>query len=121
MRSLLIIIGFITMATGLLQILAPDYILGYIGGDIVASNQFSFGIIGMFMLLFGGLCIHTLYDNDTSRTALIWCAVQKLCAGLAIALAVSKGLFNNVALLIAVFDIVTSLLFYNFIKNNALR
>lgn len=116
MKIILLLIALITIFSGLGQIVMPATILHFIGGDISAANQHSFGIIGMFMVLFGGMVLHTFYEPNTSKTVLIWAALQKLGAGIAVILAIQKGLFNSLAYAVAIFDLLTAGLFYLYIK-----
>jgi hypothetical protein len=112
-----LIISVLTLLSGLVQMIKPDFILAFIGGDTSQANRHSFGIIGMFMALFGGLVIHTIYEAKTSKTILFWAALQKIGAAIAVGLAIQKGLFNYLAGLVAAFDLVSGILFLIFRKN----
>lgn len=124
-RNYLIIIlkwiSGLTIVSGLLQILAPEFVLNIIGGDITESTSYMFGIIGMFMMLFGGLLLHALLSEADHPVAVLWCALQKFGAGIAITLAVGNGLFSLLALGVAVFDLFSGVLiaiYWYSINNN---
>ncbi len=112
----LIILGIsvLTVISGFTQMTMPSFVLNFIGGDIGASNNHSFGIIGMFMLLFGGMVVHTIYEANTSKTVILWAGLQKIGAAVAVGLAIQKGLFNGLAGLVAGFDLVSGVLFFLF-------
>lgn len=114
LRILLLGIAIMTFISGFIQMVAPNFILGFVGGEMAPSNSHSFGIIGMFMLLFGGMVAHTLYEANTSKTILFWAGLQKIGAAIAVGLAINKGLFNNLAGLVAGFDLISGILFFVF-------
>ena len=68
------------------------------------------------MLLFGGMVIHTLYESNTSKTILFWAGLQKIGAAIAVGLAIQKGLFNNLAGLVAAFDLLSGILFFVYLR-----
>jgi len=65
----------------------------------------------MFMFLFGGLMLHTIYRAKPSREAVLWCALQKIGACVAVAIGIYKGLFSFMALGVALFDLFSGILF----------
>lgn len=114
-------IALITLASGLTQAVQPAFILGIIGGETSPGALHSFAIIGMFMALFGGLAIHALSTETQEPVAILWCALQKLGASLAVALGVIKAVFSPIALLVAGFDFVSFVLmalFWQQIRHN---
>lgn len=92
--------------------LAPDFILGMIGGEITGSTLHFFGIIGMFMILFGGLLLHALSGDRDIPVAVLWCGLQKFGAAVAVGLAVGRGLLSWLALGVAVFDLISGVLIF---------
>lgn len=114
LRIALLGIAFMTFVSGFIQMVAPHFILGFVGGEMSPANSHSFGIIGMFMLLFGGMVAHTLYETHTSKTILFWAGLQKIGAAIAVGLAINKGLFNNLAGFVAGFDLFSGILFFVF-------
>jgi hypothetical protein len=109
-----LIIAVLTVISGFTQMIMPSFVLNFIGGDIGASNNHSFGIIGMFMLLFGGMVLHAIYQANTSKTVIFWAGLQKIGAAIAVGLAIQKGLFNGLAGLVAGFDLISGVLFFLF-------
>lgn len=107
---LLLAIALITVASGAVQMIRPSFVLRLVGGpDSPASNMF-FGIIGMFMLLFGGLAYQGLRAREP--LPLRWAALQKLGAACAVGLGFQRGIFGPAALLVAGFDLATAVLFF---------
>lgn len=104
------IIAVITIISGLIQAVNPAFVLGIIdGADHPASNHF-FGIVGMFMIFFGGLLYHALRTKRHQPVAIFWCALQKFGAAAAVALGVSRDIFSWLALGVAGFDLLSALL-----------
>lgn len=103
-------ISALTIVSGLLQILAPGFVLNMIGGEINDSTAYMFGIIGMFMMFFGGLLLHALFSKTDHPVAVLWCALQKFGAGVAVSMAVGSGLFSWLAIGVAVFDLFSGVL-----------
>ncbi|PKD44268.1 patatin [Rhodohalobacter barkolensis] len=103
-------ISALTIVSGLVQILAPGFVLNMIGGEINDSTMYMFGIIGMFMMLFGGLLLQALFSKKDHPVAVLWCALQKFGAGVAVTLAVGSGLFSLLALGVALFDLFSGVL-----------
>lgn len=90
--------------------LSPEFVLGIIGGEITDSTLHFFGIIGMFMVLFGGLLLHSLSGSQNRPVAVLWCGLQKYGAAAAIALGVINGLFSWLAVGVALFDLFSGIL-----------
>jgi hypothetical protein len=97
-----------TVASGAVQMLAPSFVLGMVGGAPTASADHFFAIVGMFMVLFGGLCLQGLVQ--WSAAPLFWSALQKFGAVAAVALGVCHHVFGPLALGVAGFDLVSGLL-----------
>jgi uncharacterized protein YjeT (DUF2065 family) len=116
---IVIAISIITIISGLTQVVMPGIVLKVIGADITDSTQHLFGIVGMFMALFGGMMVHAVYSTHTSKVVVFWSALQKLGAFLAVTLGVVNGLFSWMALSVAVFDLFSGLLFLYYMKTLA--
>ena len=114
LRILVLAIAVLTFVSGFLQMVAPNMVLSFVGGEISAANSHTFGIVGMFMLLFGGMVVHTIYEANTSKTIIFWAGLQKIGAAIAVSLAIYKGLFNGLAGLVAGFDLFSGILFLFF-------
>lgn len=113
---IVVVISVLTMVSGLTQVIMPGFVLNVIGAEISDISKHLFGIVGMFMALFGGLMLHTVYQTHTSRTAVFWCALQKLGAFVAVSLGVYNELFSWMAMGVAVFDLISGILFLYYIK-----
>lgn len=110
LRGLLTAIGWGTVGTGALQVVAPGVVLRAVGGADEKTARHLFGTVGMFMVVVGGLVVGTLRSGSPDRAALGWGAAQKAGAAVAVGLGVARGVFAPVALLVAAFDAVTAVL-----------
>lgn len=115
-QFLVILISLATIVSGLIQLVAPAFVLNFIGGEITTTSIHFFAIIGMFMTLFGGLMVHTVYSPYPQKPAILWSAFQKLGAFAAVSLGVMNGLFAPIALSVAFFDFISGLLFLYYFK-----
>jgi len=112
----LVAISALTALSGLVQAVSPGLILGLIGGDTSAANRHSFGIVGMFMVLFGGLLLQALLSSRHHPLAVFWAGLQKLGAAGAVGLGVGKGLFSSLAWAVAGFDLLTGVLIFFYLR-----
>lgn len=108
--KILIVIAVITVLSGLTQMLFPALVLGVIGGEITGSTNHFFGIVGMFMVLFGGLLIHVLRGKKPQPVPVLWCGLQKFGAAIAVTLGIGRGLFSWLAFGVAAFDLFSGVL-----------
>src|SRR6266513_664957 len=71
-----------------------------------------FGIVGMFMLLFGGLLWHALTQDSRSQALpVLWASLQKFGASIAVALGIAHAIFQSpLAWLVAGFDFLSGVL-----------
>ncbi|WP_417589892.1 patatin [Owenweeksia hongkongensis] len=113
---IVVVISVLTVVSGLTQVVMPGFVLNVIGAEVTDISKHLFGIVGMFMALFGSLMLHTVYQTYTSRTAVFWCAMQKLGAFAAVSLGVYNELFSWMALGVAIFDLISGILFLYYIK-----
>ncbi|WP_417613303.1 patatin [Owenweeksia hongkongensis] len=113
---IVVVISVLTVVSGLTQVVMPGFVLIVIGAEVTDISKHLFGIVGMFMALFGSLMLHTVYQTHTSRTAVFWCAMQKLGAFVAVSLGVYNELFSWMALGVAIFDLISGILFLYYIK-----
>lgn len=104
-------ISFVTIVSGLTQMVAPAFVLHLVGADITDTSALFFAIIGMFMTLFGALMLHALYSPSYQGPAILWCSMQKLGAFLAVSLGIINGLLTLEAGLVALFDLFSGLLY----------
>jgi hypothetical protein len=114
MRLLVMVARAIAVATilsGLVQVVAPDLVLGLMSVSTSPAASHFFRIVGMFMMLFGGQCVHTLRQPDPSAfVPLLWCALQKLGASVAVTAGVVLSIMSPLALGVASFDLFSGVL-----------
>ncbi len=112
-----VLVSLITLVSGLMQLVFPEYVLGFIGkGELTQASNHFFAIVGMFMALFGGMLLHTVYSVETSKVVVLWASFQKFGAFLADSIGVWKGLFSFLAISVALFDFVSGFLFIFYLK-----
>ncbi|PWU12195.1 MAG: patatin [Terriglobia bacterium] len=109
---LLLAIGIATAFSGAVQLVHPSFVLGIVSAEATPASQHFFGIVGMFMLLFGGLLTHALLDGRDPGMVLLWTGLQKLGAAAAVGLGVMHHIFSGTALLIAGFDLLSGILIF---------
>jgi hypothetical protein len=113
---IVVLISAATLVSGFVQMVAPKFVLGFVGAEISPTAAHFFAIVGMFMVLFGALMLHNIYSAETSRVAILWCAFQKLGAFAAVTLGVINGVFSSLAIGVAVFDLFSGILFLYYLK-----
>lgn len=113
---IIVAISVITIISGLSQVFMPGTVLKLIGAAVSPISLHLFGIVGMFMALFGSLMLHTIYSAQFSTVPIFWCAMQKLGAFVAVGIGVLSGLFSWMASGVAIFDLFSGLLFLYYIK-----
>ena len=120
LRGLLLLIAVLTLLSGAGQMLRPDFVLHLVGGPDQPGARHFFGIVGMFMVLFGGLAFQALRAPlGQQALPLRWAALQKLGAAAAVSLGVARGIFGGLALLVGGFDLVTGVLFLVYLRQLA--
>lgn len=96
--------------SGVVQLLFPGFVLRLVGASTEPAPRHFFGIIGMFMALFGGLLLQTLRAVEIQPIPIFWSGLQKLGASVAVAIGVQRGLFSPLALSISCFDFLSGVL-----------
>lgn len=112
LKTILKIIAAVTVLSGLVQVVWPNFVLDIIGGEVNSTTRHFFGIVGMFMIFFGGLLYHALISNKQQKVAVLWCGVQKFGAAGAVTLGVTRDLFSWLALGVAGFDLLSGILIF---------
>jgi hypothetical protein len=107
---LLVSISAATVVSGLVQVVTPGFVLGLVGGDSTPTSRHFFGIVGMFMALFGSLLLQALLSPEHHPVSVFWAGLQKLGAFVAVGLGVQRGLFARIALAVAFFDLLSGIL-----------
>lgn len=117
LRIILLLISVSTLISGAMQVISPELVLNFVGASVDLTTKQLFATIGMFMFLFGGMMIHALYHEEDNRVVVIWSALQKLGASVAVAIGIVKGVFLPVAGLVATFDFVSAILFVVYLQS----
>lgn len=112
---LVVLISVATILSGIIQMISPGFILRLVGAEQTLTTLHFFAIVGMFMFLFGGLMLCTVYQAIVNRTTVFWCALQKLGASVAVILGIAHGIFQLPAAGVALFDGCSGLLFLYYI------
>ena len=105
-------IAAITVVSGLVQMLAPRFVLRLVGAEITSTSSHFFGIVGMFMLLFGGALLHEVFSTPAQPVVALWAALQKFGAVAAVILGVLRGIFSPLALVVSSFDLVSAVIIF---------
>jgi hypothetical protein len=87
-------------------------VLELIGAESTPGMRQLFGTVGMFMVVVGGLLLHTLLNAMPSPEVVLWSGLQKAGAFGAVGIGVLNGVFSPVALLVAFFDLATAVLLF---------
>lgn len=103
-------IAVITIFSGLVQVIAPGFELRMLSAESIPASRHFFGIVGMFMVLFGGALLHALCSPAHHPVVVLWASFQKFGAFAAVALGVLNHIFSPLALLVAGFDLGSGLL-----------
>ena len=111
LKLVIILISIATMLSGITQMISPAFVLKITGAGITAESKYFFAIVGMFMTLFGGMMMHALYSVQQNNAAVLWAAFQKLGAAIAVGTGIYLGIFNGLALSVALFDLVSGVIF----------
>jgi len=114
---LVVLIAFITLVSGIAQMLAPSFMLDFIGKEMpTPSSAHFFAIVGMFMTIFGGMVLHAIYSSVTNKQVMLWSAFQKFGAFLAVTIGVFNGLFSILAMSVAIFDLFSGVVFIIYLR-----
>ncbi|MFI2370730.1 hypothetical protein [Streptomyces sp. NPDC018833] len=106
----LVLIGAVTVLTGVCQLLAPGPVLDLLSADSTGISRHLFATVGMFMLVVGGLLVQGLLTPAPPPYLLLWAGLQKFGAFVLVGIGVVRDLFGEIALLVAFFDLATALL-----------
>jgi hypothetical protein len=101
---LIILICLATIVSGLVQVIAPQFVLALVGADRNLTSEHFFAIVGMFMTLFGGMLLQAMRSLSNQHVAIFWSALQKFGACAAVSIGVERHVFSVLALVIAAFD-----------------
>lgn len=115
-RLIILLISVATLFLGAIQVVVPAFVLNFVGAEIDTTTKQLFATIGMFMFLFGGMMIHALYHEDNNRVVVIWSGLQKLGASIAVFIGIFNGVFIPIAAGVAIFDLLSGLLFFYYLR-----
>lgn len=115
-NPIVIIISIVTIISGLVQMISPHTVLTFIQGEITPTSSHFFAIVGMFMAIFGALMLHAIYSAYPQHPAILWCAMQKLGAFVAVGLGIINGIFAPIAAAVALFDLFSGLIFLYYLR-----
>jgi hypothetical protein len=107
---ILVAIAALTVFSGIVQMVVPDFELRMLSAKSTATSRHFFGIVGMFMTLFGGAMLHALLSPKDHPVVVFWASLQKFGAVCAVALGVGRGIFSTLALTVAFFDLASGIL-----------
>jgi len=110
LRGVVAVISALTVLSGLGQLVFPGVVLDLLGAESTPTTRQLFAIVGMFMAVVGSVTLQALLTEPTPPYVVLWCAVQKLGAFVAVTVGVARDLFSSVAMVVAVFDLLTAVL-----------
>jgi hypothetical protein len=110
LRGVVATISAITIVSGVGQLLLPGVVLDVLGAESTPTTRHLFAIVGMFMAVVGAVTLQALLVEPTPPYVVLWCAVQKLGAFVAVSVGVGRDLFDPIALAVALFDLATAVL-----------
>jgi O-antigen/teichoic acid export membrane protein len=110
LRAVVAAIAAVTVLSGAGQLLLPGTVLDLLGAESTATTRQLFAIVGMFMAVVGAVTLQALLSEPTPTYVVLWCAVQKLGAFVAVTVGVLRDLFSWVAVAVALFDLLTAVL-----------
>ncbi len=116
LNLIVVSISVATVISGAIQMISPQTVMTFIKAEITPTSAHFFGIVGMFMLFFGGLMLHAVYSAHPQRSAILWSAFQKLGAFAAVGLGIFNGIFAPIAAGVALFDLFSGVLFLYYLK-----
>jgi hypothetical protein len=110
LRGIVALISALTVLSGLAQLVAPGFVLDLLGAESTPTTRHFFAIVGMFMAVVGAVTLQALLSEPTPSYVVLWCAVQKFGAFVAVSVGVARDLFGSIAVVVAVFDLLTAAL-----------
>jgi hypothetical protein len=112
---LVAVISALTVVSGAVLILWPGPVLGIFGCEQSPTTMHFFGLVGMFMALFGGALLNALFSGRNASIVVLWCGLQKSCGVVGMAIGIAHGIFSLLGWLLAGFDFVAALLIFAYL------
>src|SRR5438445_103201 len=94
LRQIVLVIAVLAVTSGLVQLFAPGFVLVLLSAESSAVARHFFGIVGMFMVLFGGLLYDALRSSTSQEAAVLWAGLQTFGA-LGVAVRVISRLYDG--------------------------
>jgi hypothetical protein len=113
------VVAWLTVLSGAVQVVAPGFVLGLLGASDDTTARQLFATVGMFMVVVGGLLVTTLRRPRPDPDVVLWSAVQKVGASVAVGIGVANSVFDPIALGVATFDLLTAVLLVVFLRTQA--
>ncbi|WP_158860580.1 patatin [Lunatibacter salilacus] len=115
LQLLVVLISIVTVVLGIFQLLNPQAALGMMGkGEILPVTAHYFSMLGFFMILFNGMVLHTVYEIQTSKTIILWAALQKVGVAVLVFIGIIGGHFHFTAIGVALFDLFSGVIFLSY-------
>lgn len=108
-------VAALTLVSGIVLIVWPGTMLGMLGAERTAATLHLFGVVGMFMALFGGMLLHALLGARDAPVVVLWSGLQKVGAVCGMAIGVAHGIFSPLGLAVAGFDFVSGVLIFAYL------
>lgn len=117
LQLVVVIVSLVTLILGIFQMLNPNAALGMMGkGEILPVAAHYFAMLGFFMVLFNGMVLHTVYETQTSKTIILWAALQKIGVAVLVFIGIFGGHFHFTAIGVALFDLIAGILFLFYLE-----
>jgi hypothetical protein len=112
---LVVAIAAITLVSGIVQIFVPGVILRVLGTERSPASLHFFGLVGMFMALFGGALLNAMLNPAGNKVLIFWAGLQKLGAVFGVVIGVAHGVFSWLALPLPVFDFASAMVIFAYL------
>jgi hypothetical protein len=112
---LVVAIAAITLVSGLVQVFLPGFILRILGTECSPASLHFFGLVGMFMALFGGALLNAMLNPSGNKVLIFWCGLQKIGAVFVVIIGVAHGVFSWLALPLPVFDLASAVVIFGYL------
>ena len=115
LRLALILFAAFTVASGLAQLIAPEWALATMGAEISRISVQLFRTIGMFAIVTGALFLQALLRQSKEPAIPFWIGVEKFIAAGLMGWGIMTGVFGSFAWVPAGFGLVSGILAWIFL------
>ena len=112
---LVVAIAALTVFSGIVQIFSPGIILRVLSSQRTPAALHFFGLVGMFMALFGGALLNAMLHPTGNRVLIFWSGLQKIGAVFGVVIGVAHGIFSWLALPISAFDLASAVVIFAYL------